>query len=455
MASITSMPMEILDLIAKNLRTRDLGSLRRTCHNLNARLRELHLDAIYHTQRIFMAPLFLKGLINVTKKRNPRDNDRVRVLELSCPESQHVEDINRMLRLSLGNKTDTFRQNVDYLKPIFSIFRNIRTVDFLNRLKKEPSPFEFRVLLLSLETEHQQGVQTSSITHGYKLGCKLLDEAVRIRIWWDALESIASAGVGCITTFGFRNQYPGTAISVSLFDEISVDVMSLLKPGFPHLRQLELYICFDGRDDNPCTGFCQFLEKIGHQLEELFLSGVRNIWGKRRQILFLPTALGLPKLKTLEVQLATFEISNLVGFLQHSRTLSVLKLSGCWFRGTPTAQLSTFKLLKFACDELRDLRRFELQLLYYTNVAWSVSHGTSLPTTLNFEIDGYWSSEETCTGRVTRLSDYGVAMLDDIYVEIKRRPDLSDEERASIFWNSIFNRDFYIESSDESDDSSE
>ncbi|RVD90340.1 uncharacterized protein DFL_001312 [Arthrobotrys flagrans] len=445
MASITLIPTELLHLIAKNLRSRDLHSLRRTCHNLNAKLRELHLDAIYHTQRIFLVPVFLQNLIKFSKRRSARHNGRTRELKI-CLQMPYLSPV----PLEYSSK-----QHFDLFKTIFSIFWNVRTVSFENSPRRDPSYQELNFLYPTLGIK--RGVLPSAVIRNLQMGWMYLSaegRGVDNWIWSDTLESMALAGFTNITTIGFRNNYGVQGINISQFDRMSSDSLSLLKSGFPSLRRLELYVNFNNCNDNPCAGFRIWLENIGQKLEELSLSNTGNVyWAREHHMLFLPTSVGLPKLQRLEIDLMTLDVSNLQSSLRHSRGLRILKISGCWFRGTSTSRLSTFQLLKFACEELRNLRKFELQLLHDYVGSGNVLHHSSKPSSMLLEVDGYWASED-CTARLTRLSDDGVAILDDINAEIRRRPDLLDEERAHIFWESVSKRDFSIESSDESDDSS-
>ncbi|KAK6496122.1 hypothetical protein TWF481_002145 [Arthrobotrys musiformis] len=471
MVLITEIPTELIHLVAKELRNQDLRSLRRTCQNLNAKLRELHLDSIYRTQRIFMVPVYLENFIKFSKSRSAQTT-RARARELnicfqmpylspvpleyrsdpgvaslSVAGLQHVRDVEKMC----GS-----RQHIELLKTIFSIFKNVRTLSFENSPKKGPSYLELSFLYPSLGLK--RGVKPSSIVQSLHMGWMYLSaqgRGVENWIWSDTLESMASTGLGGITAIGFRNNYGMQGINISQFDKVSADTLLVLKSGLPNLRRLELYVNFNNCNDNPCTGFGQWLESIGHQLEDLSLSNTGNVfWARPHQTLYLPTAVGLPKLRRLRVELMTLDVINLQDSLRNSLGLEVLRISGCWFHGISTGQLSAFQLLKFACENLRNLRKFELQLLHDYLGFGSVAGGNPEPSSMLLEVDGYWGSDGACTARVTRSSDSGVAILDDISSEIRRRPELSDDERAEAFWKSVLGSDYLLESSDESERSS-
>ncbi|KAF3217629.1 hypothetical protein TWF679_001832 [Orbilia oligospora] len=470
MAPITSMPTELLYIIAKKLRSRDICSLRQTCHSLNAKLREFHYDTLYHTQRIFMVPVFIENFIKLTEDRDAEHTNRTRELIIclqipyipfvpseytpnagisSIPSTglQHAQDVNSMC---------SSRQQFEYLKTLFSIFQNVRTVTFENTPKKAATDREMGLLYPKLRME--DFLPLESVRKPNMVWIFLADEARDADnwVWSDTLEAIASAEQSNITTVGFGNRYGEKGIHISQFDRMPPSHMVLLKPGFTKLRRLELYVNFDDCNDDPCRGFGRWLENIGHQVEELYLSGTGNVyWVKEHRKLFLPTSIGLPKLTKLDMDLLTLDVDNLQSFLLHSPGLKILRISGCWFQGTPTRSVSTFKLLKFAYEKLRNLREFGLQLLcmYDDNMDVGIFIYKKFELQSFFlKVYGYWNLEETCTARLTRSKDDRVVVIDDIAAEIRRHPDMVDDERARVFWDSVLERDFQPEDSDEYDD---
>ncbi|KAF3138186.1 hypothetical protein TWF703_004715 [Orbilia oligospora] len=468
MAPITSIPMELLYIIAEKLKSHDIRSLRQTCHNLNAKLREFHYDALYHTQRIFIVPSFLENFIKVAKGRGARHTNRTRELTI-CLQMPYLSLFRRKYISYAGtasipfkelrdaqeaNRTCSSPQQLELLNTIFSIFQNLRTVTFDNSPKMVPNYLELSLLYPKLRMQ-EDVLPLDRVRQPHIGWTNLVDEAHDADnwIWSGTLEAIASAEQSNITTIGFRNRSGATGIRISQFDRMPPSQMVLLKSSFTKLRRLELYVSLDGCYDDPCRGFGEWLENIGHQVEELYLSGTGNVyWAKEHRKLFLPTSVGLPKLTKLGIDLITLDVDNLQSFLRHSPGLKVLRMSGCWFQGTPTRRVSTFKLLKFACEELQNLCEFELQLFHSdTNDAGTRTYMAPELNALFLEVHGFWILEKTCVARLTRSEDDGVAVLDDIAAEIRRHPDMVDDERARVFWDSISERDFQGGSSDEFD----
>ncbi|KAK6342156.1 hypothetical protein TWF730_001635 [Orbilia blumenaviensis] len=471
MTSISSIPPELLLLVAEDLENHDLLSLRRACRDLNAKLRDLHLNAVYHTQRIYLVPGFLENLIAFSTEPSAQ-NTRAHELRIcfqmpylgSVPD-EHVykshPGVANLPTAGLNHVTAVERmcdsgQQFEFFNVLFSIFQNVRTISFESAPKRRPSYFDLSLLypLLGIKA----GERPSAAVRGIQMGWRYLyveGRGVDNWIWADTIESVAAAGLHSITMLGFENNYRVQGINITQFNGISNDILLQLRAGFSSLRRLELYINFNNCRDNPCIGFCQWLENIGHQLEELSLSNTGDaFWMKIHQMLFLPTSIGLPRLKKFEVELMTLDANNLKAFLNLCKGISVLSITGCWFHGSSTGRLSTYRVLKYISEGLPKLRKFDFQILY-GYLGWSTTFDGDPPAML-LEVDGDWASEKTCSARLTRTRDNAVADVDDIKAQLHARPDLGDNDQADIFWESILMRDFVEPSWDESlDDASE
>ncbi|KAK6347491.1 hypothetical protein TWF718_005332 [Orbilia javanica] len=456
MAPINLLPFEILQLISEDLEKDEILSLRLACQDLNAKLQEPHLDAIYRTQRILMVPAFLKSLIEYLKDPSA-PNLRARELRVCFrtpysdrdPREYHRSENPRQAehgRTISVRATCASAQQFDFLKIIFSTFPRVRTISFEYKPQKELSCFEYSLLYRERDQLHPLIRPTPGrkpslrarqyVTDRMALN-KLYDQDL---ILLDVVESIAAARSN-INTISFSNTLGERGIRMSSFD-LHPKRLLQLRFGFKNLRRLDLYLSFD-REGSACRGFGLFLDNIGSQLEELSLFNTGDMfWLKERRVLILPTSVGLPKLKRLEISCMTLHVGNLKSFLSHCQNgLETLTIIGCWFRRYNLERASAFLLLRYAAESLRSLREFELQIMYGYD-AWGPDYHTHSPPAMVLRVNGDWSSEDTCRTRFTRTSDGFVATLDDIASKIRENSGLDDNEQSDIFWDSIKTLDF-------------
>ncbi|KAK6522339.1 hypothetical protein TWF281_002905 [Arthrobotrys megalospora] len=341
------------------------------------------------------------------------------------------------------------KQQLELLKTILLTFPNIRTISFENTLQEGLSCFELSLLYPSL------GFMPGKKGMASFRKAALDWMAVHNRyepdwIWQDVLKSVTTAGLTNIKTLGFNNHLEEPGIRISSFSLPSEQLLKF-KSGFPNLRRLDLYLNFDQSYNDPCTGFCQWLESIGSQLEELFLSNTGDMFRLREnRVLMLPTSTGLPRLKRLEMVYMTLTVDNFTNFLNHSRdALDTLLLPRCWLYGSSTSRPNTFMLLKYVAEALHSLRHFGSQIPY-GDLSYDISYDYD-PPSMFLEVNGDWASADTCEARLTR-TDGAVAVLNDIASKLQENLELDDKDRADLFWKSILAQDFVTEESEELSD---
>ncbi|KAK6542421.1 hypothetical protein TWF694_006376 [Orbilia ellipsospora] len=437
MASITTLPLELINALSIYLNQDDLLSLRITCKNLDAKVKDSHLDAIFHYRRVFLVPASLENLIRIS--RHPTMNQRVRHIQLTtfCPyrlfDDYSMEDLRTLnppndfdgdFLDSIGILNRSSRdhlQDLEYFEEggedialltlAFSNLPNIQKIEIggIANAKRPSSEYqahaltrsEFNILFPSMGMKPgSQLPKGLSRVHASQMS--ELDSA-RLRLWRIAMFAAISAPLTKLQNI----KGPGHGIMPFWF----ISPPSRLIPyrtSFPKLRILDITVVgLTGMNSYCNTSLLKWLEAVWTNLENLKISNLLDYSGSiniHHSISYdttLPTFDTPTKLKRLALHELCLNREALQATLTDCRnTLEFLRLENCKLnRGDPDIKTTWFKFLKFLRRECVAIRELVLVVNYTT----CDEGGHMIPSRL--ESKGKLGSEESSC-EVTTAKNY-------------------------------------------------
>ncbi|KAK6345992.1 hypothetical protein TWF730_010327 [Orbilia blumenaviensis] len=432
MAPITSLPLEIFYCLVETTGLNVLN-LRLTCKTLNTKLYEIHLDALYHSQNIIMTPQFCNTLLEVSREPYaPHLRARHLTFDFQVPHITTVQGLRDSQIDELDQKDQDAYVEMECiaydhtagaravfdgrhklpLQAVLSLFPRVESIGFRYMTAKRPSPFEFSLLYPSLG--YEPGNCPSRALRGYAKDWMYTQSVKEIfACWWLVLNALKSTIPTRIQEMAMEEPLGRPAPHAAQFVIFPHQYTSNLEafinrswfedPPFPNLRRLELYVdLYDHTELRGSKftggGFGRWLEKIGGRLEYLSLdiSSCFLPRGEVRKLLVLPTGVGMPNLKTLDISSMILDIPNLKAFLTRSKkTLETLILANCWCSNQDEEVI--FQLVGFACTVLTSLEVFILDIgqngfSVTMTVEGDIANAGTALCKGNFS-NGYWSPE--------------------------------------------------------------
>ncbi|KAK6517580.1 hypothetical protein TWF281_004230 [Arthrobotrys megalospora] len=484
MASLVTLPLEIFYhlLEIKNFNV-NLLNLRLTCRALNLKLRNFHLDRVYRKQNIFLTPIFLRNLLEISKDpfaphlRARRLVIRSKVLNITEVKGlgrcyitpSGTQDFFALPHLGLKDEeafinmeclaydhTTSLREVYDgrhtvpiaLLASVLSAFPRLETIYVRDEFSKDLSSFEFNIFYPSLG--FGPGNCPSDVLRSYATRWLCLPDRLAVS-GLSALQTIRPSSLvraqGSIMNHWARDGLTGPPFSVS------------------NLRQLDITFQHEDYISIFREGFGQWLEAIGSRLEYLRL-GRYSAYPRPANPLVLPTSIGIPRLRSLEIQCRDIDVDNVVDFLYRSRaTLESLRLQDCISVINKEIAFRFLKRIRTTLTKLRSLVLFT----EYPETKWGIFIAVDgwAPTALfvgylrdptspvqmhltlkdlagqldaNSEAQGFWDALATF-----HKQDYGAALSLNYGEGGNLEFDVEDHESDSDYQSSDSDEDEYLD----------
>ncbi|KAK6502604.1 hypothetical protein TWF506_003184 [Arthrobotrys conoides] len=440
MASITSLPTELLDQIAnENLDQDDLLAIRSTCKILNTKFQEAHLNSIFSCRRVFLVPASLENLVKISK--HPSDvNLRVRKIiiaryvpytKLSIKSQWRYEAITKEIIQTTDANSDEVRDLYEHNKYLvllttaFSNLPNIRTLSFDFEGVEDLSRSEINLIYPRLE--YGPGVRGDGSS-------KALVEEVSRFIAKD--NNRYEFDYPCPTGKDIFSMVLYTAVATGLkgieriddsnsnWDGLMNDQIALkpyylrqLKSTFSNLRTLHMTIHM-ATNAATCLKFKLWIQAFGQNLEDLKIRNT-NYWQSDYDIMLLPHGV-LTKLKIIRFCSFNFEIEDFITFVDGFMELKLLKLENCNFKDSIE---DWYRLLKHLRRNHSALRRIVIN----TKFKGDDFNG---PRETDLDISSLPGSDDTVF-QVETISGR------DIFGKRTLKLKLDDQPGAVEFWDTI------------------
>ncbi|KAK6522336.1 hypothetical protein TWF281_002902 [Arthrobotrys megalospora] len=421
MASIASLPVELINAIAVDLEANNLLALRLTCKALNLRAWDSHLNAIYQTRTIYFVPASLHNLLKIS--RHPSEvNRRVHrvLISYTIPYEfrfiyQLPKAVSRLgftsehdrLALELGDFLNS-GEDTNLLALAFSNLPNLRSI-VLEQIStsggqacaRSFSRSELNLLFPSLGlkpgTSVPKGLDRITVTHvgtQWRGICTYARYDLGSGIWTKIMAAVAAAGLTSVTTIRYEvdidededEDEPG--VWLKWFSRLSPQCLSSAQALFANLKVLSLtlnpgleyiYSCANGAEvSRDICKFSHWLGVIGRRLESLRL-GIVN--GASPLALALPI---LPSLRSATIRSFNLETEDLKNFLGHCKRNLVELEIGDW--ETDSDEEDWFSLLQFIRREVTGLRKFAMDCRYL--ITQKATHCLLLT---RFLVNGDWA----------------------------------------------------------------
>ncbi|KAK6510272.1 hypothetical protein TWF481_004989 [Arthrobotrys musiformis] len=451
MATLISLPLEIFYQLSEVKCFRDsLLNLRLTCRTLNTQLCDIHLDKLYHTQNIFLSPVFLQNFLDISRDTSaphlrarrftistyiPKlkkvggafegevqygPADGIRFLSADSEVQLRPKEVRDLIRMECDTYDHTMairqirdgrhRQPTDLLASLFSLFPRLESIAVVEDdwYPLFLSSFEFNIFYPSLDF----GPLSPPSAGLKKYASNWMIEVTDISsTWWMVLHSLQlfdSTKIKSVTMGDIRDGGYGA---------IDLDTsMSLPSRGDSTLNIRELDIITEPTPytDEVCDKFGKWLGIIGSRLEYL------NLDLNAPEKFFLPTSLKLSNLKSLRLANAIVDFDNVKALLKHSRlTLQNLRIDKFKFDGGDSEML--FQFTKYSRRTLSNLK-----FLFMDIETQSDSNGFAV----HISAHG-WGPSSICSGSIK---------LSEKYVEffaLNLGGHVDSHYRGDDFWESL------------------
>ncbi|KAK6338546.1 hypothetical protein TWF730_002609 [Orbilia blumenaviensis] len=420
MASLAALPPEIFYHTAEIADIKDsLLNLRLTCKVLNAKLRSMHFDQLYHTQRIIFTPLFLKRLIAISQNPSaPHLRARHLAIDVKTPCVSKIEKMQKFDNTSFGlelrpvgaEEEEAFKTMeclaydhttsvrdisngryplpVELLASVLSVFPHLKSISFyrVRHSSSGFSPFEFDLIYPGL---------------GFRPGKYPSRKLQRIaqewmewsmpsefsKLWWclfRALQLIGPSGIQTVTI----DETVRRVVSVSFTEGLELlnrEIASRENSrSVLDLRRLDITPHASHFEEADSGSLCRWLGSIGTQLTYLRLDF--NYTDR----FMLPISLKLPNLKGLEIEPGVLNFDNFMTFLGNlTAPLQTLILTAVSFPGWKKGVY--FDLIQYVRQQFDKLRLFLLDLsgmrIYFQIVTFFLTGGWKPQYLYNFHIE--------------------------------------------------------------------
>ncbi|KAK6496125.1 hypothetical protein TWF481_002148 [Arthrobotrys musiformis] len=417
MASLNTLPVELVREIGKYVDEDGLLALRLACKDMNSKMRVLHLDAKFKIRRVFFDPIGLENLLKISQHPS-QVNERVRHLIFTASSPYCIT--NRYESPQTTNTDESEGSELDEAPPlgkIDTIFVQAAVAKNIHDLSERYNEWE-RSNLLALAFSNLPKVQSITFENvrkntyltrselnlffpsvGLKPGIPVLEDLTQIRMYGElpwgrfhivemVLSALLVSGLTSLESLTEEGRCCNRSLRIPLtyFIRPHPHRLSQLMTVFGGLKVLKLCTSFNSRirstDDHDTGHFTLWLEAVCGGVEILDL----GLFAPCTRILNPPM---LPLLKVVAFTKFGFRREDFEAFLLNCKdTLVDLKISGCVIDGR---WQDWFYLLRLLQQNVKGLGRFELNNLDGT---WTIGDGLEDPDLLaSFEDWKDWAGE--------------------------------------------------------------
>ncbi|KAK6502602.1 hypothetical protein TWF506_003182 [Arthrobotrys conoides] len=457
MASLHSLPPELVDEIVNHLDEDEHLALRLTCKDLNFKTHEAHLESKYRMRRVFFVPAGLDNILKIS--RHPSGvNKRVKHIIFSGTSPYYQAHVTHMRHSPLPTiateSTDSVLSKLELVahsdllelqeinRPESGEDTSTLTLAFMNLPGLQSITFQTQ-----LEKPHLSRSEINLFypSLGLKPGTLIPRDLANIvnnkferhwglkNCWHKVMSAAVTAGVNSITSIQNTQVWDesGRDIPLNYFLPAQPRRLTRLRALFTNLRVLDLGLgSYGSSNTTSLKRVTPWLEAVGTRLEVLKLRLVKISQGiataRAINILTLPM---LSFLKTIVLKNFSFEVENFKAAIYKCQdTLIDLKISNCDFRDNKDDWFAIFHVLR---DRVKGLRSFTLE--GWTG-SWDVGDEDApdyvLPDYLS--IEGLWALESTeCMVRLDFVD------ASSIIVSRRINQELHAHGGADGFWDSI------------------
>ncbi|EPS35370.1 hypothetical protein H072_11246 [Dactylellina haptotyla CBS 200.50] len=366
MASLSSLPQELVDLVGKDLDDDDLLALRMTSKEFSDKFEDLHLNSIYQSRRVFYIPKSLENLLKIS--RNPSVNWRVRSIIISdqIPNADVVNDYYK----EIGGTDESYTDNIEELRYLFEPGAEVGflTLAFMNLQSIQAIKFELSRSITLTRKEYNLLFPPLGLVPGTRIGSRLpqLSRFMVITtaaedMWYGPLTAATITPLPLLETIDF----PGHAGAVSLSKlNTPRQRRATLRSIFPRLKSLRmgLYLYGNGMGAYEeeklveSAGFSSWLGAIGASLETLDL----HLFDSEGAGYFQFEGCALPCLKNLTLSDFNINVDDFLVFLGscHMVIEEMLLEDILW----TDPKIPAFRFLKYLKQKCSALKYFQISL---------------------------------------------------------------------------------------------
>ncbi|KAK6342316.1 hypothetical protein TWF718_007719 [Orbilia javanica] len=393
---IFSLSPDLIVQLSKELDEDDLLALRMTCKELNFKVKELHLDALYSTRTVYFIPVSLENLLKVAKHPSGI-NKRVRSLRI-CPTSPYINP-EREVRRKLEEQAKNEKPGSYGIMPASLVLKmyeqsksewpgvqhmhkwdlvpNMLTLAFMNFPNIQSIEFEWRRNHRVTRSEFALLYPTVGLGPGQRLISELVNamtvysiplEYKHVAYWNYTMNAAVTAGISTLEKISDSGLF-SDGIPLAWFTTPPLQLQRM-QTTLSNLRVLHVsYTEHDRRTRTlplPPPGgppppvptgrrnFCKWIESMAGTIEKLRLEDLSSSANRYADGCPLPA---LPRLKNVELAGMSLKVEALKAFIEPCKDkLRDIFLSQCMLENPKEEWFEILKVIR----ECNGLSKFQI-----------------------------------------------------------------------------------------------